>query len=339
MKTARAVADFVLRLAFFVGAPIAIVKAAALFPVGGAIVQIVIALVIFFVGEAARGLSEKYTLARRLLRKQLEFEAYYREHPPRPFLYYVFYPLLFPYWLWNREARRELMLFRGFTILSAIVLVGTLTYQFFRLFPPELGAKEFFPLAAGTIGVETLVILAFLMPMATTVVHFHRERAPIRLAVLLLAALVSIGVTTYRVTKKRDPLISYATKQRARARSAVSPRGARAAQERALRVAWKVLPHSADDVDIDGKVEGLPLEMARIALTPFYKPDEAAAWDLWYTKAKIDGKSQQLLVLYFAATRGKNAMWIAIDRSEKITNDPLRLPSGAFKAMWKAAAN
>ena len=148
MKTARAVADFVLRLAFFVGAPIAIVKAAALFPVGGAIVQIVIALVIFFVGEAARGLSEKYTLARRLLRKQLEFEAYYREHPPRPFLYYVFYPLLFPYWLWNREARRELMLFRGFTILSAIVLVGTLTYQFFRLFPPELGAKEFFPLAA-----------------------------------------------------------------------------------------------------------------------------------------------------------------------------------------------
>jgi len=335
----KTVADFSLRLAFFVGAPIALVKAAALFPVGGAIFQIVTAIAIFFVGEAARGLSEKYGIARRLLRKQLEFEAYYREHPPRPFLYYVFYPVLFPYWLWNREARREFLLFRGFTILSAVVLAVTLTYQFFRLFPPELGAREFVPLAAGTLGVETLVILAFLMPMATTVVHLHRERAPKRLVFLLVAALVSMGVTTYRVTKKRDPLISYATKTRARARTAVSPKAARAAQERALRVAWKVLPHSADDVEMDGKVEGLPLEMARIALSPFYKPDEAAAWDLWFTNERIEGKREQILVIYFAATRGKNAIWLAIDRSEKVTNDPKRLPQGAFKAMWRAAAN
>lgn len=339
MTRAKATVDFVLRLAFFVGAPIAIVRAASLFPVGGAIFQIVTAIVIFFVGEAARGLSEKNVIARKLLRKQLEFEAYYREHPPRPFLYYVFYPLLFPYWLWNKEARRELLLFRGFTILSAIVLAVSLVYQYVRLFPPELGAREFVPIAAGTLGVETLVILAFLMPMATTVVHLHRERAPLRLAVLLFAALVSIGITTYRVTKKRDPLVSYATKTRARARTAVSPKAAREAQERALRVGWKVLPHSADDVEMDGKVEGLPLEMARIALSPFYKADEAAAWDLWYTHEKVDGKPKQILVLYFAATRGKNAIWLAIDKSEKVTNDPKKLPQGAFKAMWKAAAN
>ena len=41
-----------------------------------------------------------------------------------------------------------------------------------RRFPPELGPHEFFPLAAGTFAVETLVVLAFVVPMATSVVHF-----------------------------------------------------------------------------------------------------------------------------------------------------------------------
>ena len=163
------------------------------------------------------------------------------------------------------------------------------------------------PLALGTLGVETLVILAFLMPMATTVVHFHREAAPKRLGVLLLVALVSIGVSAYRVMKKRDPLVSYATKQRARYRTAKNPKAAREAQTRALRIAWKVLPRAREDVDTDGKVEGAPLEAMRDGLEPFYKDDETYAWDLWYTKAKVDGKPQKVLAVYFAATRGKDA--------------------------------
>ncbi len=339
MRSAKTAADFTLRLLFFAAAPFAIVKAAALFPVTAAIVQIVLALLVFFAGEAARGLSERFSLARRLLRKQLEFEAYYRENPPRPFLYYVFYPLLFPYWLTNREARKEFLLFRGFTILSTVVLFVSLGFQYVRLFPPELGAREFFPLAAGTIGVETLVILAFLMPMATTVVHLHREVAPKRLGVLLLVAIVSIGVSAYRVAKKRDPLVSYATKERARYRTATSPKAAREAQSKALRVAWKILPRAKEDVDSDGKVEGAPLEAMRDALEPFYKEDETYAWDLWFTQAKVDGRREKILVLYFAAARGKSAMWLAIDTSGKVSNDPKRLPQGAFKAMWRAAAN
>lgn len=338
MKSAKTIADFTLRLVFFALAPFAIVKAASLFPVTAAIVQIVLGLLVFFAGEAVRGLSERFTIAKKLLRKQLEFEAYYREHPPKPFLYYVLYPALFPYWLWNRHARRELMLFRGFTILSSVVLVVSLGVQYVRRFPPELGARQFFPLALGTLAVETLVILAFLMPMATTVVHFHLERAPKRLGVLLLVALVSMGVSAYRVTKKRDPLVSYATKERAHARTTMSPKAARDAQSRALRLAWKVLPRAREDVDSDGKVEGVPLEAMRDALEPFYKDDETAAWDLWYTQARVDGKREKILVLYFAATRGKNAIWLAIDTSDKVTNDPKRLPPGAFKAMWRAAA-
>lgn len=338
MTRARSALDFGLRLAFFAAAPVAIVKAASLFPVGAAVVQIAIAIGVFCAGEAARGLAERSGLARRLLRKQLELEAFYRENPPRPFLYYVFYPLLLPYALWNKSARRELLLFRGFTVLSFVLLAVSLAREYVRRFPPELGPHEFFPLAAGTFAVETLVVLAFVVPMATSVVHFHRENAPKRLGVLLFVATVSMGLSVYRITNKRDPLVSYTTKQRVRFRTAMAPRFAKEAQTRALRVAWKVLPHTADDIESDGKVEGFPLEMARAALEPFYKSDEAEAFDLWYTQAKVGGKREKTLVLFLAATRGKEAMWLSIDTSEKVTNDPKRLPQGAFKAMWRAAS-
>lgn len=339
MSSTKAVADFVLRFVFFAAAPFAMVLVGTLFPVTSAVVQIGLALGVFFAGEAARSLAERSALAKRLLRNQLAFEAYYREHPPRPFLYYVFYPLLFPYWLFNREARREFLLFKGYTVLSFALLVFGLVFQYVRMFPPELGYREFFPLAGGTLLAETIVILAFLMPMVTSVVHLHRERAPRRLAALLAVAIVSVGVAGYRVTKKRDPLVSYATRERARLRTAKNPKLARAAQARALRAAWTVLPRALDDVDADGKVEGAPLEAARAALEPFYKSDEIDAWDLWFTREKRDGKRVGVLVVYFAAGRGRQAVWMALDSTGQISNDPKSLPSGAFRAMWKAAAN
>ncbi len=298
---------------------------------------------VFFAGEAARSLADRSVIARKLLRSQLAFEAYYREHPPRPFLYYVFFPLLFPYWLANAEARREFMLFKGYTLLSFALLVVSLVVQYVRAFPPELGVREFVPLAAGTLAVETVVILAFLMPMVTSVVHLHRERAPRRLALLLLVACVSVGVAGYRVTRKRDPLVSYATRERARLRTARSPKVAREAQARALRAAWAVLPHAREDVDTDGKVEGAPLEAGRAALEPFYKADETAAWDLWYKQTRPSrgagkgAKGEQVLVVYFAAGWRRQAMWLSLDAQGAVSNDPNRLPKGAFDAMRKAA--
>ena len=97
LATARTIADFALRLAFFAVAPRVIVVAAALFPVTGALVTIGLALVVFLGGEALRALCTRWPMLARLLRGQLAFEAYYRDHPPRAFLYYVFYPLFFPY--------------------------------------------------------------------------------------------------------------------------------------------------------------------------------------------------------------------------------------------------
>jgi hypothetical protein len=189
-----AVLDFALRLAFFAAAPFLLVFIAELFPVTGALVQVGFALSVFVAGEAVRRLAARSKLVATFLGKQLAFESYYRENRPRPFIYYVLYPFLFPYWLSVGEARREFLLFKGYTLASFILLLVSLLAQYLRAFPPELGLRSFLPIAAGTFAVETVVVLMFLMPIVTTVVHFHHERAPGRLAALLLVGFVSVCV-------------------------------------------------------------------------------------------------------------------------------------------------
>jgi hypothetical protein len=325
--------DFVLRLAFFAAAPRLLVFAAALYPVTGAIVQIGIALGVFIVGEAARELSARSKIAKVLLSSQLAFEAHYRAHPPRPFLYYLFYPLLFPYWLTNKEARQEFLLFKGYTLASFGLLLVSLAVQFVRFFPPELTFREFLPIAAKTFLAETVVVLMFLMPIVTSVVHYHSTRAPRRLALILAAGILSSGLAVARLEKARDPIVSLATRERVRLRTAADKKKAYDALARGLADAWRALPKAKDDIDSDGKVEGAPLDGARVTLERFYKEDETFAFDLWREQK---GKAQTL-VIYFEA-RGKNPpIWLAMDTPGTTYSVAKRLPRGALLAMKTAA--
>ena len=260
--------DFITRLAFFAVAPRLLVLVAALYPVSGAVIQIGVALFVFVLAEAARELSSRSKLAHLVLSSQLEFEAYYGANPPRPFLYYVFYPLLFPYWVTQKEARREFLLFKGYTLASFAILLVSLGVQFVRFFPPELGLRQFWPIAAKTFGVETIVVLLFLMPIFTSVVHYHQARARGRLAAILLAGVVSSGFAIERLERARDPVVSLATRERVRLRTNANKKPAYDALARALGAAWKALPKERDDVDSDGKVES-PLDTARTTLEAF----------------------------------------------------------------------
>lgn len=324
--------DFLLRLAFFATAPFVLVLVASLFPVTGALLQVALALVAFFAAEALRRLSRRSKLVRAALSGQLEFDAYYRVHKPRPFLYYVLYPLLFPYWLTVPAARQEFLLFKGYTLASFGLMVASLVIQYVRVFPPELGVRDFLPLAAGTFLAETFVVLMLLMPLVTSVVHFHLERAPRRLGALLLVGAVSVSFAVARLERRRDPVVSYATRIRVGLRTAAHPAGAEKAQASALRAAWKALPKEKDDVDRDGKIEGEVLEAAHEALSGFYKNDEACAFDVWYSRtAKV-----ALMVVYFEAHRGHPPIWLAMNGMGVVTHDTKQLPRGAFLAMDKA---
>jgi hypothetical protein len=100
----------------------------------------------------------------------------------------------------------------------------------------------------------------------------------------------------------------------------------------ALRAAWKELPKDRQDVDSDGKIEGEVLDAAHTALGPFYKNDEAHAFDLWYSRR---GKSA-LMVVYFEARGAHDPIWLGMDRAGAVVHDVKQLPHGALNAMWKA---
>src|SRR5262249_31904303 len=157
------------------------------------------------------------------------------------FLYYVAYPLLLPYWLLHKEARREFLLFKGYTIVSLLVLLGSVAVQFVLYWPPELGLWDFAPVVAITLGIEMLLVLGLLMPIATTVLGLHRALRRGRLMALLAVALLSSTLAIVRIARRRDPVVSYSTRERVRLRSKASPRRAREAQLAALKAAWSAM--------------------------------------------------------------------------------------------------
>jgi hypothetical protein len=324
--------DFVLRLAFFTAAPFILVFAAELFPVTGALVQVGMALAAFFAAEGLRKLSGRSKLLAAAVSGQLAFETYYRSHPPRPFVYYVFYPLLFPYWLVVPEARREFLLFKGYTLASFALLLVSLAAQYLRFFPPELSIRDFLPIAGGTFVAESVVVLMLLMPLVTSVVHLHLTKAPGRLAALLLVGLASVVFAVVRVERRRDPIVSFATRLRVGLRTSAKPSAAEKAQVGALRAAWKALPKEKSDIDSDGKIEGDVLDAAHVALGTLYKDDEAHAFDLWYRRSGASAT----MVVYFEARDKRPPIWLAMNRAGAVIHDPKELPRGAFLAMQRA---
>ncbi|HEX5098163.1 MAG TPA: hypothetical protein VFV94_01630, partial [Polyangiaceae bacterium] len=266
-------ADFVLRLVFFALAPVGIVLAAELFPVCGVLIDVGLALGVFFVSEAARRYVARSRVVSFFLHEALAFETYYREKPPRRFIYYFFYPLLFPYWLTNREARREFWMFRGYTIGGLVILLGSLVWQYFRDFRPELGLRHFLPMVVVVLVVETLLVLALLMPIATTVVWYHASFRRGRLLMVLLAGLVSTVAVGIRISSTRDPIVSFVARKRVVFRTRIAKKPAHAALLAGVMVAYNDIraPHRPEAVGVfgagapktietDGKVQGAPLD-------------------------------------------------------------------------------
>jgi hypothetical protein len=324
-------ADFVFRLAFFALAPFAIVIVAQLFPVRGALLDVGLALLVFASSEAAHRLARRWRAVDLVIAQALEFESFYVERPPRAFAYYVFYPLLFPYWLASRTARREFLVFRSYTLASLGLLLGSLIWQYFRDWPPELQLIDYLPFVLASLLVETLLVLALLMPIATTIVWYHSSFRRGRLAMLLLAGLLSTGLALAKVISRRDPVVSYATRERVRLRTERSPREAHRALLQAVRASLAKSLHSLQ-VDSDGIMEGAPLEAARDALERFYKHDEAYAFNLWASPRN----APRLLVLYFEARPHRRPIWVALGADGNEISAASDLPRGAFHAMRQA---
>src|SRR5512135_1275858 len=91
--------DFGSRVVFFAVVPFLVLLLAALFPVGMTIANLgVCVLAVVFADVLRRG-ARRWPALEHVIGGAMQFEQYYRLHPPKPFVYYIFFPLLFPYWL------------------------------------------------------------------------------------------------------------------------------------------------------------------------------------------------------------------------------------------------
>lgn len=317
-RRAFSAVDFVLRLAFFAVAPIAITIVGNVMPIWGIVVNVGVALAVFFVAHRVR----RVPILGRVLGRALRFEAYYREHAPKPFLYYVFFPLLFPYWLVVKSARREVAVYRPFTGVPLVVLVATNSWQFFARYRPEIPFTHFAVVTAAKIVVELAAVMLFLMPVASTVVTYERQRKPWHLAITLAAALASIGWCVHRHVANPPRVASTEVQLRASWRTAFDGKRAHATLLAAVNVARKhllddagQLPAGDHELDGDTWIEGGALEAAQEKLEEFYKPDEARGFRLTIVRS-IRGERALLL---FQARSGPSLprVWIAVTRSGK----------------------
>ncbi len=318
--------DFCLRLAFFATAPFLATVVATLFPMMGVLLNCAITLLVFAFAAVLRERAQRSWLLQRAMARRFAFETYYRENPPRPFLFYVFYPLLLPYILYRAATRRELLLYRGFTLPGALILVAAAVYDYWAHWQPELGLREFVPMWVVLFLIQTLAMFVFLLPISTTVVKLHSERRLVSLWVLLGVAAISVGVAVGVLVHKRGHVVSWVTTHRVRLRSKARPDAARAAELQALHA---VLDNHAElkaSTDGDGWVEGDSADRAEEHLEGLYKSDEAYAFSLH----ALPPAAPEVLVLQCWIVGGGPPIWRAIKRTGQEITDKKDLPPGVL---------
>lgn len=324
--------DFAVRLAFFATVPFLATFVSAAFPMTGVLVNLALALVVLAFAGAVRPRAERSRVVAFLLRHHLAFEAYYRERPPRPFLYYVFSPLLFPYWLAQREARRELFLYRSLTGGGLVVLLVAAAVDFARNWLPELGFVRFFPVWLLLVAVQTLCTLVIVLPITTTVVKLHLERRFLALWLLLGVAAISVTVAAVQLARRRAHIVSWVTNERLLLRTSAAPVQARATQAAALRAVWANPGELAASTDRRGWVEDDALDRAEEVLERFYKADEAYAFSLH----ALPPEAPEILVLQCHLGRGRPPLWRAVRKSGEEVLSPNDLPAGVLGLQPKA---
>jgi hypothetical protein len=324
------VLEYGLRLAFFAAVPFGIVVLAELVPMTAALVNIVLALGAFFFGEVLRKHAQERGWLGAVLRRQLAFEEYYRVRPPKPFLYYVVYPLLFPYWLLVGEARREFWLFKGYTIVTFLLAAVSGAYRYFAVYQPEIGFKVFLVSFGIGLVIEALAVIMFLMPIATSVVALHKKGQHLRLVALLVVGLLSAGIAVAYLAHRHRTFPSLETRQRVSKRTFSRIKVAEAVADDALRAAWKERRKHSYERESDGTVEGAPLDVARAKLGVFYRSDEAAAFELWTTAR---GDKNPMMILYAEGPRPGKPVFRAMRPDGSVVTRAKELPRAALKVM------
>ena len=251
---------------------------------------------------------------------------YYAVTPPRPVLYYILYPLLFPYWLLVRRARTEFLLYRrisvvvvGFGVVGSIVNYATKWY-------PDVPLKDFFGATLGLMVLQLLFSLPMIMPIVTTVITYH-QRAMKKTLIAVLALATLTGVPAW-IFFHRFPMVGMEAQARIKLRTKHAPDRTEAAMTAGLDAALDSLAVSTDG--------DLALDRLREALEVAYRHDEVHGFHLL--------RLEHTFAIYAKFVRGKKpAAWRAVtllpgahpgDKPTRVfTSDPAQLPPKLREAL------
>jgi hypothetical protein len=321
---------FVLRLAYFAVAPFVLAVLALKLPVTGAIVNLVLFLAIFFVRGLLPGVGTQ-----RLFRRMARLELYYEKHPPKPFLYYVFFPLFAPYWVFYPPARREIFHYRRLSGVGVFVFVGLKLLDYWRNWHPIIPFRAFAKVAAIGIVFELAVFAMIVMPLATTVVTYKRAGARRRLIVLFIAAAASLGFSMLgkSLVKRDEVRLDVAIRRGLRVEH--RPEQADETMRRALVAAAATLEQPPEEIPVGGRtnrIRGRTRDVARGELGAFFRPDEIPGFSLFMTRTTDD---RPALVL-FAPSQSKRrapvwrALVFAADGTTELVGDRARFSDGTL---------
>ena len=284
--------DFLLRLAYFAAGPSFLLVFAVDYPLTGAVLNIVLLLAILI----ARSLLPDVHLTRKLFGRAVRLEHYYRRHPAKPFLYYVVLPVLVPYWLFYRPARREIRLYRSFELGAIVIMLAPRAWDYFAHWRPAIPFRMFATVSGASLLLEAFIFFVFMVPITTTVVNFKLQGATKRLIALAVVAALSLAVGTVGLMQRKKHKVRSDVAMRMALRAGLYSKEARAAEEDALLRAHAALsPAPLPHATWASPILGAPRDAAEVALEKLFLPDEAAAFFLYTTK---DAGGGDALVVY-----------------------------------------
>jgi hypothetical protein len=310
--------DLALRFIYVALIPPILAVMNAIIPVGGIVISAAIATVIAMLGaERWHARVDRIPVVGRALGGMGRLGEFYKEHPPKPLVYYIFYPILLPVILFMRVPRREFLLYRKISLLAFVVMLASGIAEYFRHWYPVIPFRLFFAEAIAIFLLQLLTTFAIVMPIVTTILMYHQRGYTKRVAALVVCASLTGGFGMFIL--HRTYTVPAAVAARVQARTHNAPRLAFGAFENGLNAAWLSLRDHPDDHDA-------ALTAARDALQPFYLADEAAAFQLWIGSGVI--------ALYVKPNRHE-ALWVGRD-AKALIKDDFRfdlLPHDAYKPL------